>query len=323
MRWRAMVERAAGLPEVKEWRIHIGAHKTASTHIQHVLGDLRPQLLAEGLDVLVPHQGLREAKLASLASRRRRNSFPFLARASEFTDLVTPLRRGGDRVLVSEEGLLGWTQDAIGGRFYSGLDYMLAVLGRLSRTARVSIFLAIRAQEAFLPSLYAENLRHGPPPPGGFESVRAWMHQSPPRWSRLVEDIRRRVPRADLVVWRQEDFRLHEAEILARLVGHPVPVPQAAPDTGYTRSGSAQAIALAERLDPDLRGAARMEAVSALYADPAHEGPAFRPFDAEETAQLKRLYAADLEAIDRLAPGALLRFGSTERHVQSTMGSLA
>jgi hypothetical protein len=93
-------------------------------------------------------------------------------------------------------------------------------------------------------------------------------------------------------------------------VGAPVPVPETAPDTGYTRSGSARAIALAEGLDPALRGPARLEAVSALYADPAHDGSAFRPFDAEETAHLKRLYVADLEAIDRLAPGALMRFGA-------------
>ena len=318
-----MAERDVPLPEVREWRIHIGAHKTASTHIQHVLGDLRPQLLAGGLDVLVPHQGLREAKLTSLASHRRRNRFPILARASEFTERVAPLRQGGDRVLVSEEGLLGWTQDAVGGRFYTGLDYMLTVLGRLSKGARVSIFLAIRGQDAFLPSLYAENLRHGPPPPGGFEAVRRWMRQSPPRWSRLVEDIRRRAPQAELVVWRQEDFREHEPEILARLVGAPVPVPETAPDTGYTRSGSARAIALAEGLDPALRGPARLEAVSALYADPAHDGPAFRPFDAEETAHLKRLYAADLEAIDRLAPGALMRFGVPDPQARSTMRSLA
>jgi hypothetical protein len=76
---------------VREWRIHIGAHKTASTHIQHVLGDLRPQLLAGGLGVLVPHQGLREAKLTSLASHRRRNRFASLAHTSAFTARVARL----------------------------------------------------------------------------------------------------------------------------------------------------------------------------------------------------------------------------------------
>lgn len=304
-----MAESRQPYPAVREWRIHLGAHKTASTHIQHVLGDMRGQLLAEGLDVLVPHQGLREKALTRLAARRRKHRLPFLARASDLTTLVEPLRQGPSRVILSEEGLLGWTQAVVTGQFYSGLGYAFAVLNRLATQSEVTLYLAIRSPDTFLPSIYAESLRHGPPPEGGFDAVRGWVRRDPPRWSRLVADIRRWAPKARLVIWRHEDFRDHEAEILSQLCGRPVTPPATPPETAYTRSGSARAVAMAEQVDPSLRGAERQAAVNAIFADPTFDGPAFRPFDTEETATLKRLYAADIHEIERMAPGSLLSFG--------------
>jgi hypothetical protein len=303
-----MAESLHAHPAVTEWRIHLGAHKTASTHVQHVLGDMRGALLADGFDVLVPHQGLREQALTRLAARRRKHRFPFLARATELTRLVEPLRQGPPRIILSEEGLLGWTQDVIAGRFYSGLGYAFAVLDRLAAQSEVTLFLAIRSPDTFLPSIYAEALRHGPPPEDGFDAVRAWVRRDPPRWTRLIAEIRRWAPKARLVIWRYEDFRAHEADILSRLCGRPVIPPAVAPETAHTRSGSARAVAMAERIAPSLRGPERQAAVNAIFADPAFDGPAFRPFDAEETAVLKRLYAADTAEIDRIAPGSLLRF---------------
>ena len=42
---------AAGkLAPVSHWRIHIGAHKTATTHLQQTLAAIRPRLVEQGID---------------------------------------------------------------------------------------------------------------------------------------------------------------------------------------------------------------------------------------------------------------------------------
>lgn len=296
------------LPPVTEWRVHLGAHKTATTYIQHILGDMRSELLTEGLDVLVPHQGLREQSLTRFAARRRKHRFTALARGSELTRLLTPLRQGPSRLLMSEEALLGWTQDVVSGRFYQGLDYAFTVLGRLAAQSEMTLYLSIRSPETFLPSIYVESLRHGPLAAGGFEPIRAWVRRDPPRWSGLVATIRRAAPKARLVIWRYEDFQSQQADILSRLCGRPVMPPAVSPETSHTKSGSASAVAVAEALEPTLRGTPRYAAVKAIFADPALQGPAFQPFDAEERAELRSLYEADLDTIEQITPGSLLRY---------------
>ena len=48
---------------VRHWRIHLGAHKTATTHLQETLTLVRPTLAARGLDY-IPNQLVRGRRLA-------------------------------------------------------------------------------------------------------------------------------------------------------------------------------------------------------------------------------------------------------------------
>ena len=54
------------LPPVSHWRIHIGAHKTATTHLQQTLAAIRARLVEQGIDP-IPLAALR----ASAASPGR------------------------------------------------------------------------------------------------------------------------------------------------------------------------------------------------------------------------------------------------------------
>jgi hypothetical protein len=48
---------------VRSWRIHLGAHKTATTHLQETLTAVRPALAERGID-FIPNQRVRGRGLA-------------------------------------------------------------------------------------------------------------------------------------------------------------------------------------------------------------------------------------------------------------------
>ena len=77
----ALPETAEGdLPPVSNWRIHIGAHKTATTHLQQTLAAIRPRLVEQGIDP-IPLAALRASGLARmLIERRLATRMPLLAR---------------------------------------------------------------------------------------------------------------------------------------------------------------------------------------------------------------------------------------------------
>src|ERR671915_2577538 len=72
MRQEKTIMRAPELQSgpVRRWRIHIGAHKTATTHLQETLTALRPALAAQGVDY-IPNSLVRGRKLAPSLWRRR------------------------------------------------------------------------------------------------------------------------------------------------------------------------------------------------------------------------------------------------------------
>ena len=62
---------AAGkLAPVSHWRIHIGAHKTATTHLQQTLAAIRPRLVEQGIDP-IPLAALRASGFARMLIERR------------------------------------------------------------------------------------------------------------------------------------------------------------------------------------------------------------------------------------------------------------
>ena len=52
------------------------------------------------------------------------------------------------------------------------------------------LFLSVRSYDTFLPSAYAEHLKHAPPEAGGFEALRERLVARPPSWYDLVCRIR-------------------------------------------------------------------------------------------------------------------------------------
>lgn len=300
---------AGGMAPVSAWRVHLGAHKTATTHLQQTLQAIRPALALRGIDP-VPLDPLRAAwrlhtqRYLTPQSLARRIHVRLAPRpgAGALRAAMQALRSGPPVVILSEENLIGETHEAVGA-LYPDAPRRLRLLAPLADGAPMHLFLAIRQMDDFLASNYAEALRHFASP-APFETVNAALLAEPPRWTDLVARIRRALPGAALTVWRYEDYRAHAAAITAALCGaDPGPLPELARPS-QTMTPAAEAVRAAEALPAS---PARIAEVARLYAEcPAGTGrPAFRPFTAGQVSRFAEAYAADCAAL--AGQGCLLR----------------
>jgi hypothetical protein len=300
---------------VRQWRIHIGAHKTATTHLQETLALVREGLAERGVD-FIPNRLVRKHGLAvQLWKRQLIARLPFVGSAhmrDAIEAIIEPLRLGPEVVVLSEENILGRPDQVFEEPFYPQVGQTVGRLASLAARAELELFLSIRSYDTFLPSAYAEHLKHTAPPPGGFEGMRERLVERPPSWYDLVRRIRAAAPMARLRIWRQEDYRANDAAIMAEVCGCPLPPLPEISDPTWTRSPSAAAIATAEALPADLPYGERRARVHDIFAASEPEGDRFRPFSRGERARLRAAYDDDLERIARDYPDAMMAFSQRE-----------
>ena len=170
-----------GLGTVREWRIHLGAHKTATTHLQVMLTQVRPQLVARGVDY-IPLRIVRESGLAKSLNRCRLAArLPILrGRIVErvMREMLDPVREGPETLFFSEEKLIGNARSVFSQPLYPMIEKIVPLLASLSR-ANLTLFLSIRSLDTQLPSAYAHELKYMPPAREG--STRSSTGSSPIR----------------------------------------------------------------------------------------------------------------------------------------------
>lgn len=298
----ARPERVIAVAPGPRWHLHLGAHKTATTHVQQVLERIGPGLAPTGLHVVPP----AAARRASMTMMRRRDRVLHLIGRTDPAQLRRALLSDAARpetVLVSDENVLGRLEDALDPVCYRGLTWRLRLLRRAIDGDPVTVFLAIRRMDRFLPAIYAQILRHRPPPKS-FAAIKADLLNRPPRWSDVADRIAAALPGTELRLWRYEDYAGNERAVLSQLCGSdPGPLPEV-PRPAETMTPSARRIAEIEALPRPRDRGAWIATVRDLLAKPEAEGaPPYRPFDAAESARLGEAYASDcaeLEAQARL-----------------------
>lgn len=305
---------AGALEPVRSWRIHLGAHKTATTHLQETLAAARASLAEKGIDY-IPNPDIRENKLAPTLWRRRPIArVPILgpSRMREVIEAVLePLRIGPGCVVLSEENIIGVPHQILETPIYPQVTTSVSRLASLGLQAELALFLSIRSYDTLVPSAYAEALKHAPPPEGGFATVRERLLAAPPSWFDLVHRICTAAPMTSLRIWRQEDYRANSRAIMEEFCGIELGALPQISDPSWTRSPSAEGIAVAEALPADLTRAERRRRVVAIYEEFGGQ-ERFRPFGAAERRKLRAAYEADIERIARVYPDVMLRFGPKE-----------
>jgi hypothetical protein len=283
--------------------LHLGAHKTASTHLQRTIAAHSVQIEAQGMTYLGP-------------AELRGNGLRLGWVAAGGADAQSAARRVGKeiarrpRLLISEENILGTAHEPemlLQGRFYPEgglrLSRVLDALGRDGPSEM--LYLAVRDPAGFMVSAYCQRLFSGAIEP--FGAFLGACDPSRMRWSELVRRLLGDDRVAGCLVWRYEDWPAIAPQVLARMLPAGVAA-QVEVVPGVTHPGLSarahgwvmQAHADGETA-PDLARRARRR-----FPKSAIE-PGFQPFSDATRAASAAAYADDLERIALLPGAELLR----------------
>lgn len=281
--------------------LHIGAHKTASTHLQLCLQRAESALSAHGVAVFTPRR-LRapDLLLQDYVTRPPEDE----GRAEHGARLRAAFATGARRLVISEENILGnaHAQELMqSAQFYPRAEQVVPrVLELLPPGPRV-LALAVREPASFIVSAYSQRLMSGAS--DSFDQFLNGLNPLSLSWFDLVVRLRRAAPFAQIIVWRYEDYPAIAPSVLAELLG-PQPAAAVQMEASVEHPGlSAQAhlavMAEAETLralDPDT-ARARIRALRDLHP----KGPDAAPFDPFLPSFKARAAQAYHEDVARLA----------------------
>lgn len=281
--------------------LHLGAHKTASTHLQLALARARIALTGHGVLYIGPDE-----------LRRRGLGLPeYLSLAGEDPDHAGRLQAAFagpcDRLVLSDENILGNAHNVEmikTARFYDRASLRLKRLKALLPQGRLFLALGIRNPAGFLASAYAQRLMSGRLE--RFDDYVQGLDPARLRWSELIARVQAAVPDAGWTIWRYEDYPGNAPAILEALLGPAKDVVRLGGGVAHPGlSAAAHEILMHEA--PVLAGQgeeaikARVKAVRASWPK-GTEYPAFRPHDTELLNRSNAAYAADCTRIAAL-PG--------------------
>ena len=185
--------------------IHVGAHKTATTHLQQTLRGLIPQMLATGIhysDIQHWRGGLTRLAVALGDGPGPARLRGRLRRRLDATSAIWP------EMVISEENILGSLRReglmGAGGVLYPQAGRRLARLMGMLRHRPATICLAVREPCGFLTSAFSMQVL------GGHELLFAdYLGDFDPArlsWTDLARRLLATGAAARLVVWRYEDY---------------------------------------------------------------------------------------------------------------------
>ncbi|WP_347267458.1 hypothetical protein [Paracoccus sp. (in: a-proteobacteria)] len=285
--------------------LHLGAHKTASTHLQNSLRMVQGQLRAGGVFYADPAQ-LRGEGLPMTRQLRWRNP----AAVAGIAACVSAARHVFPEMLLSDENILGGThRSRLFGRqgmVYPGAGLRLRRLLDLAGGGPALLCLAVRDPAPFNVSAFALQLLLG-----NETGIEAYLQGRDPArlsWTGLVRRLAAVPGVAGVLVWRYEDYAALRPRLLARLL--PPPLVALVPDPPRSNESLTQPgldwflSALARDAGADRRLLAR----AARERFPRAGGhAALRPLPEAAYRRSARHYAEDMARLADLPGVELLR----------------
>ena len=196
--------------------LHLGAHKTASTHLQKSLAR-NGDLLAQNAIRYFGPKFLRHKEHAFLDLFALRAEGEAIGNRSG-PEQIEWLADGAKQVVLSEENILG----PVFNKLNSGVLYPQADL-RIERFTEtisphpVTVFIAIREPAKWLASLYSQRVIGG-----DLRSFEEFVGDNTPellKWSNLIERLAKIPGERQIFVWRKEDYPEVAAPVLRRMIG--------------------------------------------------------------------------------------------------------
>ena len=277
--------------------IHLGAHKTASTHLQAVLRRNRGGLAEAGIAYLGP-DAIRALSARGARAAAKMGVWPSLRALAARRRLGRALQ--GGRIIASDENALGGCAEMMrAGRLYPHARARLRVWSGVKPGAR--LYLCIREYGPFLSGAYVQSLVGGR---AGRAVDAARLAALPRRWPDVVADIAAALPGRRLTVWDYADYAALGPVVLGAMTGD---VPLEPVSRRPMATPSARAVEIV--LDMVQGGrATRADLEAAAHDHPiGPDQPKFSLFDAETSARLALQFREDLDAIAVRANVDLLR----------------
>lgn len=283
-------------------RIHVGAHKTATTYIQDTLALNQAASAAAGTAFWTREQFRAKFSAAISAEKHRRESKKFHL----FTHLRFPRNEHIERlsgffdldcdVTISEENLLGEAHDGFRGHTYPHAKLYLELLRDALPDRPVEILLCVRSYSSFFSSLYGESLKHGDfIKPARYQEMHSTAQNL---WPELVRTLHKTWSDATVIVWCYEDFAKVEDDVLSRMSGLDKRMITKPSQKDIFPSASAEAILAFVKEAPSLslrQRQIRMLALTARY--PRSQTNKFSLFNDSQKERLSDEYQADIETI--------------------------
>lgn len=283
---------------------HIGAHKTATTHLQRSLKSATNQLAEHGVQYYGPDTlRLPGRSLQSLFGLKHQAPDDMEKRPA--AEQLARLRQDGHRLVFSEENFIGALNSPNGRKMkrrYKSADARLTGLSAaLGQT--IDVHLAVRRPTAFLNSAYCQLLLGGRVQP--LKSYLKSHGIGTVDWVDLVGRLRAAHGVGAITVWRYEDYGALFPQIIAGLVGQDAAAAVRPPRRRVNRGLSAAAVAqvLEQAGDVTAENSARA-ARKALSVEDGH--PPFDGFSEKEHAISDAAYARQIATIAQMDGVTLL-----------------
>jgi hypothetical protein len=274
--------------------LHLGAHKTGTTFIQHVLVAKDQELTRFGV-AMIPLKTVRSRVTSAFGSGNLESGAGLLTETAEKVPSC-------ERVIVSDENISGsGTRDILrqGRPLYFSLASRLDNLcQQVLANRRMTVYFCIRSHVEFLPAMYSEALRHN-----DFCSFEEYLRGIDLRnlsWIPVVREIASVVGPQNLVLWDFETFKKNPLRIAAAIAGVPEQtLSGASADRRTSASGKAiQALAALRTALADSEIRKLVKSVERALPQ-GSEYPVFRPFDEQTAQQLRRRHEGDWNEIRR------------------------
>jgi len=191
-------------------KLYLGAHKTATTHIQKLLDANREKLITNNIKLSIPDD-IRAKWLPALYEYSNLHNIKYLsAIKSECPENGT--------WIVAEENISGTSYEfKIHSGIYPNLKNRLNSIKSIFKDDNIELFFSIRSYDSFYRSAYLEVVRNrGYTPFTDFYDEKRYKNNS---WVNVLDALISIIPEENITLWCYEDFREIIPDLLRGLTG--------------------------------------------------------------------------------------------------------
>ncbi len=197
--------------------LHIGAHKTASSHLQRVLYKNRKMLADESIRYFGPNYLRMPGRNLSAMFGLSWSDSPAPRRTAQ--EQLAFLAKGKSRLVFSEENFVSVLTDKAGRvnlPLYPLAVERVAELAAAWAPIKPQLFVAVRNPATFMASAYSQALFGSAYiGPRTYRARNDWRRVD---WADYIRQLRGISDISDLCVWRQEDYERSQRLILRRML---------------------------------------------------------------------------------------------------------